>query len=103
MRKKAVTGNEELERQSPYVAVQLTIYKMRPKYAGQKQMLRRRLDTDHAELETLRAVSTVPPSTTSFMPSMTDEPPPPPPPTMGWMRDLKTSIIWGEQESQLWY
>jgi len=101
VRKKAVTGNEELERQSPYVAVQLTIYKMRPKYAGQKQMLRRRLDTDHAELETLRAVSTVPPSTTSFMPSMTDEPPPPP--TMGWMRDLKTSIIRGEQESQLWY
>jgi len=32
-------GNEELERQFPCVAVQLTIYKMRPKYAGQKGML----------------------------------------------------------------
>lgn len=53
-----------------------------------------------AELDTLRAVSTVPPRTTSFMPSTTDEPPTPP--TMGWMRDLRASIaVDDREESQL--
>ena len=44
----------------------------------------------HAELDTRLAVSTVPPRTTSFMPSTTDEAPAPA--TRGWMRDLKTSM-----------
>ena len=35
-------------------------------------------DRYQAELDTLLAVSTVPPSTTSFMPSMTEEPAVPP-------------------------
>ena len=46
--------------------------------------------TYQAELDTLLAVSTVPPRTTSFMPSTTDEPAVPP--TKGWMRDLMASI-----------
>lgn len=45
----------------------------------------------HAELDTLRAVSTVPPRTTSFIPSTTDEPPAPP--TRGCIRDLRASIM----------
>ena len=46
--------------------------------------------THHAELDTRLAVSTVPPRTTSFMPSTTDEAPAPA--TRGWMRDLKASM-----------
>lgn len=46
--------------------------------------------TDHAELETRLAVSTVPPSITSFIPSSILEPPTPP--TRGCTRDLITSI-----------
>lgn len=48
------------------------------------------LETYHAELETLRAVSTVPPKTTSFTPSMTEEPPAPP--TRGCTSDLRASM-----------
>lgn len=42
-------------------------------------------------LAILRAVSTVPPRTTSFMPSIIDEPPPPP--TRGWTSDLSASMM----------
>ena len=49
--------------------------------------------THQAELETLLAVSTVPPKTTSFMPSTTDEPPAPP--TRGCTSDLRTSMTEG--------
>jgi hypothetical protein len=49
--------------------------------------------TDQAELDTLLAVSTVPPSMTSFMPSSMLEPPTPP--TRGWTRDLIASMILG--------
>ena len=46
--------------------------------------------TYHPELAILRAVSTVPPRTTSFMPSIMEEPPPPP--TRGWTSDLRASM-----------
>jgi hypothetical protein len=45
----------------------------------------------HAELDIRLAVSTVPPRTTSFMPSIIPEPPPPP--TRGCMRDLSASMV----------
>lgn len=58
--------------------------------------------TYHPELATLRAVSTVPPRTTSFMPSIIEEPPPPP--TRGCTRDLRASMVVyvyaGVEESQ---
>lgn len=57
----------------------------------------------HPELATLRAVSTVPPRTTSFIPSIMEEPPPPP--TRGCTSDLRASMTvvglcrerWGSQ------
>lgn len=53
----------------------------------------------HPELATRRAVSTVPPRTTSFIPSIIDEPPPP---TRGWTSERRASMVmysieWGWQ------
>ena len=49
--------------------------------------------TYQAELETILAVSTVLPETTSFMPSTTDVPPAPP--TRGCTSNLRTSMTKG--------
>ena len=63
----------------------LTINEMRP--TGYKEhSYFDECKTYHAELDTLRAVSTVPPKTTSFIPSMTDEP------ARGCMSDFNVSI-----------
>ena len=52
--------------------------------------------TDHAELDIRLAVSTVPPRTTSFMPSTTELPATLP--TRGWTRLLSASICQGSRE-----
>jgi hypothetical protein len=75
----------------------LTVHEMGPTRNGNISLswpLRMNGSTYQAELDTRLAVSTVPPRTTSFMPSTTDEPPAPP--TRGWMRDLSASIDWSE-------
>lgn len=46
----------------------------------------------HALLETLLAVSTVPPMTTNFIPSTIEDEPPRAPPTRGCTRNFKASI-----------
>jgi hypothetical protein len=52
--------------------------------------------TDHAELDIRLAVSTVPPRTTSFMPSTTELPATLP--TRGWTRLLRASIVQGSRK-----
>lgn len=54
--------------------------------------------TYQAELEALLAVSTVPPKTTSFIPSMTEEPPAPP--TRGCTSDLRASMVMVVSQSE---
>lgn len=70
----------------------LTVDKVRPttREEGSVTWTRSGLATYQAELDTLRAVSTVPPKTTSLTPSMTDEPPAPP--TRGCTSDLRASM-----------
>lgn len=54
-------------------------------------------ETYQAELDTRLAVSTVPPRTTSFIPSTTEEPPEPP--IRGWTRYFSVSMSRTADES----